>query len=107
MEDLQNYIRGLGMREAIYGETFESTDLVKFLSGIRDLILQQAPFHLYGTLVSILNPLVASEAIVQQVAQVVAALGETEHLRTRRSVCVIEEAKVLPVKTRKAAPWGP
>ena len=82
-EDLQNYIRGLGMREAIYGETFESTDLVKFLSGIRDLILQQAPFHLYGTLVSILNPLVALEAIIQQATQLVTDFGEP---RTRCKV---------------------
>jgi len=42
-----------------------------------DLILQQAPSHLYGTLVSILNPLVALESVVQQAAQLVANLGET------------------------------
>ena len=51
--------------------------MVKFSAGMRDLILQQAPPHLYGTLVSILNPLVASEAVVQQAAQLVADLGET------------------------------
>ena len=33
-------------------------------------------------IVSILNPLVASEAVVQQAAQLVADVGETEHLRT-------------------------
>jgi len=58
MEDLQNYIRELGVRQVIYEDSFESPDTVRFLAGMRDLILQQAPSHLYGTLVSILNPLV-------------------------------------------------
>lgn len=40
MEDLQNYIRELGMREAIYEDTFDSPDMVKFSAGMRDLILQ-------------------------------------------------------------------
>jgi len=66
MEDLQNYIHELGIREAIYEDTFDSPDMVRFSVGMRDLILQQAPSHLYGTLVSILNPLVASKSVVQQ-----------------------------------------
>ena len=97
MEDLQNYICELGIREAIYEDSFEGPDMVKFSAGMRDLILQQAPPHLYGTLVSILNPLVASEAVVQQAAQLVADLGETERLRTRHNIWVVEEAEVLPV----------
>ncbi len=56
MEDLQTYIHELGMKAAIYEETFESLGLAKFSAGMRDLILQQAPSHLHGTLVSILNP---------------------------------------------------
>ena len=68
MEDLQNCIRELGIREAIYEDSFESPDIVRFTAGMRDLILKQAPSHLYGTIVSILNPLVASEAVVQQAA---------------------------------------
>ena len=80
MEDLQNYICELGIREAIYEDSFEGPGMVKFSAGMRDLILQQAPSHLYGPLVSILNPLVASEAVVQQAAQLVANLGETERL---------------------------
>ena len=86
MEVSQNYIRELGMKEAIYEEDFESPDMMKFSAGMRDLILQQAPPHQYGTLVSILNPLVASEAIIQQAAQLVTDLGETERLRARRNV---------------------
>ena len=80
MEDLQNYIHELGIEEVIYEEKFESPDMVRFSVGMRDLILQQAPSHLYGTSVSILNPLVASELVVQQAAQLMADLGETEHL---------------------------
>ncbi len=63
------------MKEAIYEDAFESLDLMKFLAGMRDLILQQDPPHQYGTLVSILNPLVASEAIIQQAAHLVVDLG--------------------------------
>jgi len=40
MEELQNYIKVLGMKEAIYDDAFESLDLVKFLVGMRDLIIQ-------------------------------------------------------------------
>ena len=80
MEDLQNYICEKSIREAIYEDSFEGPGMVKFSAGMRDLILQQAPSHLYGPLVSILNPLVASEAVVQQAAQLVANLGETERL---------------------------
>ena len=98
MEDLQNYICELGIREAIYEDSFEGPDMVKFsAAGMRDLILQQAPPHLYGTLVSILNPLVASEAVVQQAAQLVADPGETECLRTRCNIRPVEEAEVLLV----------
>lgn len=56
MGDLQNYIRELGMKE-ICEDAFESLDVMKFSAGMRDLILQQAPTHQYGSLVSILNPL--------------------------------------------------
>ena len=97
MEDLQNYICELGIREVIYEDSFEGPDMVKFSAGMRDLILQQAPSHLYGTMVSILNPLVASEAVVQQAAQLVADLGETECLRTRHDIQAVEEAEVLQV----------
>ena len=77
MEELQNYIRELGMKEAIYDDAFKNADLAKFLAGMRDFILQQVPPHQYGTLVSKLNPLVALEAIIQQAAQLVADLGKT------------------------------
>ena len=86
MEVSQNYIRELGMKEAIYEEDFESPDMMKFSAGMRDLILQQAPPHQYRTLISILNPLVASEAIIQQATQLVADPGETEHLQARHNV---------------------
>ena len=56
MEDLQTYICELGMREAIYEKRFESLDLAKFSARMRDLILQQAPSHLYGIFVSIVTP---------------------------------------------------
>ena len=85
------------MKEAIYEENFESPDMIKFSAGMRDLILQQAPPHQYGTLVSILNPLVASETIIQQAAQLVADLGETYHLRARRNVqMVVEKSDIYP-----------
>ena len=97
MDDLQNYIRELGMKEAIYEEDFESPDRMKFSAGMRDLILQQAPPHQYGTLVSILNPLVASEAIIQQAAQLVADQRETERLRARHNVgMVVEKSDIHP-----------
>lgn len=76
-EELQNYVRELGMKEAIYDYSFESPDLIKFSAGMRNLVLQEAPLHQYGTLVPILNPSVASEAIIQQAAQLVSSLGET------------------------------
>lgn len=106
MEDLQNYIRELGMKEAIYEDNFESPDMIKFSAGMRDLILQQAPPHQYGTLVSILNPLVASEAVIQQAAQLVADLGETERLRARRNVrMVVEKSDIRPPpRPRRPAP---
>lgn len=46
------------MKVEIYKNDFESPDLIKFSAGIRDIILQQALPHQYGTLVSILNCLV-------------------------------------------------
>ena len=58
-EYLPNYIRELGIREAIYEDSFDSPDTVRVSVEMKDLILQQAPSHLYGTLVSILNPVVA------------------------------------------------
>lgn len=54
---------------------------------MRDIILQQALSHHYGTLVSKLNFLVASAATVQQL---VANLGETEHPGPRHNVRVVE-----------------
>ena len=108
MEDLQNYTRDLGMREAIYEDSYDSADMIKFSAGMQDLILQQAPSHLYGILVSILNTLVTSEAVVQQAAQIVADLGETEHLHTRRNIQVVEAAEVLPVvKTKRSLVRNP
>ena len=103
---MQNYIRELGMKEAIYEDDFESPDLNKFSAGMRDLILQQAPPHQYGTLVSRLNPLVASEAIIQQAAQLVADLAETEHLRARRNLqMVVEKSEIHPPpRPRRPAP---
>ena len=85
------------MKKAVYEEDFESPDMIKFSAGMRDLILQQAPPHQYGTLVSTVNPLVASEAIIQQAAQLVADLGETERLRARRNVrMVVEKSDIRP-----------
>ena len=107
MEDLQTFIHELGMKEAICEETFKSSDLVKFLARMRDLILQQAPSHQYVMLVSVMNPL-ASEAIVQQTTQLVVDLGEMEHLRARCSVRMIEGAEVFPIiRTRKPTPQAP
>lgn len=69
MEELQNCIWEQGMRKAICEDTSESPFLVKFTVGMRDLILQQVPSHHYGTLMVILNPLVASKALIQQTTQ--------------------------------------
>lgn len=104
VEDLQNYIKELGMKEAIYDNAFESPDLVEFSAGMRDLVLQ-APPHQYDTLVSILNPL---ETIIQQAAQVAADRGETKHLCIRSNIQMLEDAEVLPVtRTRRPTPWTP
>lgn len=40
MEELQNHVRELEMKEALNDDTFESPDLVKFLAGMRCVILQ-------------------------------------------------------------------
>lgn len=40
MEENQNYIIELGMKEAIHGDAFESPDLVSFSAWMEDLILQ-------------------------------------------------------------------
>jgi len=45
MQDLQNCIRELGVKEAVYKEDFESLELMKFSAGMRDFVLQQAPPH--------------------------------------------------------------
>jgi len=37
MEDLQNCIHKVGVRDVIYEDTFESLDMVKFSAGMRDL----------------------------------------------------------------------
>lgn len=71
------------MKVEIYKNDFESPDLIKFSAGIRDIILQQALPHQYSILVTILNPLVALEAIIQQATQLVTDLGEP---RTRCNV---------------------
>jgi len=39
MEELQNYIREVGMKEVIYDDTSESQDLVKFSTGMKELHL--------------------------------------------------------------------
>lgn len=56
MEELQNHIRGLGMKKVIYDATFERLDLAKFSAGMKDLILEQAPPHQYGLLVPVFKP---------------------------------------------------
>lgn len=88
MEELQSFIRELGMKEAV----------VKFMAGMRDLILQQAPSHQYSTLVAILNSLVAVDATTQQAAQTVANLGETECLRSRGNIHFVESREIRPRK---------
>jgi len=51
---------------------------------------------------------VALEAIVHQAAQLVAYLGETEELRTRSNVRVVEGTEgLLVTKIRKTPPWTP
>lgn len=108
MEELQNYVRELGMKEAIDDYSFESPDLIKFSAGTRNLVLQEAPLHQFGTLVPILNPSVASEAIIQQAAQLVSGLGETECLQTRCNIRRLEGAEALPVfKTRRPSSRTP
>lgn len=95
----------MGIKEVIYDDTFESPDLIQFPAGMWSLKLQRAPPHQYGTLVSILYPLVALEAIIQQVTQLVADLRETERLQTRHNNDTLEGAEVLPItKTRRPTP---
>lgn len=59
---------------------------------MRILILQQVPPHQYGKLVSMLNPLVPTEAVVQQAIQLVAGLGEMVCLWTRNNIWTVEGA---------------
>lgn len=72
---------------------------------MRDIILQQALTHKYGALVSILNPLVegsvwrsvwlSMEATIQQVTQLVAELGETDHLWNRCNILTLKGTEVI------------
>lgn len=102
MEELYYYIREVGMKETICDDTFKSADLVKFSTGVRDLILQEIPPHQYTTSVSILNPLVVFLVTAEQTIQLVANLGEIKYLRTRLSIRTAEGAEVFPItKTRK------
>lgn len=91
MKDLQNYITELGLKEAVYEDAFESLDLMIFSSGMSDLILQQSPLYQYGTLVSIVNHLMALEAVIQQAAQLIGDLWETERLWGKCNVRIVEE----------------
>lgn len=96
------------MNEAIYDNVFESPDLAKFLVGIGDLILQQAPPHQYGALVSILNPLVTWGHYPKGCPVGGCGLGKTEHLQTRYNIQMLKGAEVLLVtKTRKPLPQTP
>jgi len=45
MEELQNYIRVIGMKEVICDDAFRSLDLAKFSAEMRGLILQQSPSY--------------------------------------------------------------
>lgn len=102
MEELYYYTREVGMKETICDDTFKSADLVKFSTGVRDLILQEIPPHQYTTSVSILNPLVVFLVTAEQTIQLVANLGEIKYLRTRLSIRTAEGAEVFPItKTRK------
>lgn len=65
--------------------------MVKYTVGMRDSILQQALPHHCGTLVEILNTLVASKAIIQQATQLVTELRETECLRLKHNIQAIQE----------------
>lgn len=83
------------MKEAGCEDAFENPDTMKFSAGMRSLILQQAPAHQYGILVSILNSLVASEAIIQQATQLVVDLGEKECLLARHNLqMVVQKSEV-------------
>lgn len=83
------------MKEAGCEDAFENPDTMKFSAGMRGLILQQAPAHQYGILVSILNSLVASEAIIQQATQLVVDLGEKECLLARHNLqMVVQKSEV-------------
>jgi len=62
---------------------------------MKELTLKQEPPHQNGTVVFILNPLVALEAIVQQTAQLLANLWEVERLRARHNARTLEGAEVL------------
>lgn len=59
-------------------------------------------------LVAILIFLVAADAIVQQSAQIVADLGETECLRSGQNLCFVESREIHLCKPiRKASQSGP
>lgn len=45
MEELQNYIKVIGMKEVICDDAFRSLDLAKFSAEMRGLILQQSPSY--------------------------------------------------------------
>lgn len=48
MGELQNYMREIGMREAISEDTFESPDFVKFTVEIKDLFCSKTPTRIFG-----------------------------------------------------------
>ena len=61
IEDVQQILRELGMRQAIYIPVFEDPNGATLTARMKYKILQLAPSTWYGTLISTLNPVIRQD----------------------------------------------
>ena len=77
--ELQQVLRELGVRNAIYSPENYNPDEEICTTGIRNTVLQMAPTFLFGSLVAILSPHLWHP--ISEVTHTVADFGEAEATR--------------------------
>lgn len=83
LDELQDAMRGLGMKHAIYAATFAGPNNKTCTTSIKDAILHGAPNQWHGTLIPSLSPI--GGQFISMTIQIIADLGESECLRHRRA----------------------
>lgn len=76
IEEVQQIIREMGMRQAICAPVFEGPDRATFTAGIKTKVLQSSPSTCYGTLLTTLSPVMGQD--IYGVEQAIADVGETD-----------------------------